>query len=87
MYPRENRYETGSALDLSSIGTEATSKAKWMLVFGHPQKQRPRPEIVKAIKRCVEELTGTEVEDPGDLEALIRRKDVKAKIEASPRRR
>lgn len=86
MYPRENRWETGSAVDLSGSGSDATAKAKWMLYFGHPDKKKPRPKVVEALKKCVKDLADLELEDPADLKALLRRDDVKEKVSGHGRR-
>ncbi|MCU0728273.1 MAG: hypothetical protein MUE73_21210 [Planctomycetes bacterium] len=46
-----------------------------MKYFGHPGKQVPRPLVVAAIRSAVKALTGTEVEDPDDLAALLRSRE------------
>jgi hypothetical protein len=51
MYPTESSWETGAVIDLA--GTNATAKAKWMVRFGHPEKQRARPEVARAIRRAL----------------------------------
>lgn len=73
MYPRENRWETGAVVDAG--GTNATAKAAWMKYFGHPKKQTARPEVVKAIRKAILDMTGREVEDPAALTALLREGD------------
>ena len=83
MYPRENRWETGAVLDVR--GNNATAQATWMVHFGHPRKQIPRPRVVAAIKKVLKELLDREVEEPADLEALLRDPDVRSRIEGRGR--
>jgi hypothetical protein len=87
MYPRDNRWETGAAHDFSGTGTTLSAKLLWMLYFGHPKKRIPRPRVVQALKDAVKELSGVEVEDPADLSAMLRRKDIREKVEGRKRHR
>lgn len=73
MYPRENRWETGAVVD--AAGDNASAKATWMKHFGHPKKQTARPEVVKAIRKALHDMTGQDVEDPAALTALLRSGD------------
>jgi hypothetical protein len=61
MYPRENRWETGAVTHLN--GTNASAKAAWMALFGHPMKQRPRPELYRALLACASAWAGREMTD------------------------
>jgi HEAT repeat protein len=85
MYPSPSRWETGSVVDRS--GTNATAKATWMTKFGHPNKQRPRPEVVQALVASLEAITGDRFKAPEDLEEYLKRPDVKAAMARSGRRR
>jgi hypothetical protein len=69
MYPNEATWETGAVVDLA--GTDASAKATWMVRFGHPDKQRARPEVVRAVRAAVERLAGRPIEGPEGLEAHV----------------
>lgn len=69
MYPAPNRWETGVVIDIS--GTDASARAKWMAVYGDPEKRRPRPAVHEAIRSAAERITGEACATPGALEALI----------------
>jgi hypothetical protein len=77
-YPAPSVWETGAVVDLA--GTNATAKAKWMLLFGHPQKQRARPDVVKALRAALTAITGTSLADPDALEAFLRKPDVADRV-------
>jgi len=77
MYPTPFTWETGAVVDLA--GTNATAKAKWMLRFGHPDKQRARPQVVEALIATIEGVSGKRCETPEEVTALLSSK-------AEPRR-
>jgi hypothetical protein len=85
MYPDESRWETGAVVDLA--GTNATARARWMVRFGHPGKQRARPEVVLAIRDALRRVTGTGFDSPEGLEGYLAQADVQAQVERSRRRR
>jgi hypothetical protein len=85
MYPSPNRWETGSVVHRD--GTNATAKRAWMAKFGHPNKQRPRPELVNALVGALEAITGEKFKTPDDLAAFLDRPDVQANIAKSERKR
>ena len=70
MYPAPSKWETGAVADLG--GTDASAKAKWMAVYGDPDKRRPRPAVVKAVRAAAEAILGTPCESPADLEAAMK---------------
>jgi hypothetical protein len=72
MYPRANRWETGAVVQIG--GTNASSKAAWMSLFGHPLKQRTRPTVYAKIVTCASALAGTTVRTPEEFEAWTRRR-------------
>jgi HEAT repeat protein len=84
MYPSPSRWETGSVVDRG--GTNATAKAAWNAKFGHPNKQRPRPEVVKALTEALAAITGETFKAPADLAEYLRRPDVEANMVRSSRR-
>jgi len=69
MYPRENRWETGAVTHIG--GTNASAKATWMALFGHPLKQRARPAVHRAIVACVSAWAGKTISDPETCDAWI----------------
>jgi hypothetical protein len=69
MYPTPYTWETGAVVDLA--GTNATAKAKWMLRFGHPDKQRARPQVVEALIATIEAVSGRRCETPEETAALL----------------
>lgn len=75
MYPAENRWETGSVVH--SKGTNASAQAAWAGMYGHPLKQRARPEVFRAMMGCIESLTGAKCATPEEFEKRMR--------DASPR--
>lgn len=70
MYPRSNRWETGAVVHIS--GTNASAKAAWMTLFGHPLKQRARPAVYARIVSCASSFAGAKVETPEDFQAWLR---------------
>jgi hypothetical protein len=82
IYPEEDSYQTGSvSVDTGAAGSaDATAaKRKWMAKFGDPDKRRPRPKVVKAIKKALLDITGEEIKDPAALKEYRKRPDVKRK--------
>lgn len=77
MYPSEYRWETGAVVDVG--GTDATAKARWMVRFGHPDKQRARPAVWAAIQRMLEAVTHRTFAGPESLALYL--------VEAPPARR
>lgn len=69
MYPTAASWETGAVVDLG--GTNASAKAKWMARFGHPDKQRARPDVHRAIHAFLESVTGRAFETPAALAAWL----------------
>jgi hypothetical protein len=69
MYPKENRWETGSVVHAG--GTNASAQAEWNRWFGHPLKQRPRPEVHRAVLRTAEAIAGRRFETPEALAEYI----------------
>lgn len=85
IYPTEDSYQTGSvSVDTGAAGSADASAAKraWMGRFGDPDKRRPRPKVVKAIKQAILDITGEKIGDPQALKELCRRPDVKRKVRA-----
>jgi hypothetical protein len=85
MYPSPNRWATGAVVDLA--GTNATAKAKWMGLFGHPLKQRARPDVFEALQASLKAITGQEFKAPVDLAEYLRRSEVLAEIRRRSRSR
>ena len=69
MYPEEYAWESGEVVQ--GGGTDASAKAEWMVRFGHPDKQKRRPEVVKALRACLTTLTGVEKETPDALKVWM----------------
>jgi hypothetical protein len=83
MYPEEDRYETGStSVDTGSAGSadQQAAKRKWMAKYGDPDKRRPRPKVVQAIKRNLKEITGQEFKKPAELRDYMKKPEVKRKV-------
>jgi hypothetical protein len=85
MYPTEYQWETGAVVDLG--GTNATAKATWMVRFGHPDKQRARPDVARGLRAYLEVVTGRSFDTPAKLAVYISDSDVRRKIEGGGRRR
>jgi hypothetical protein len=86
MYPEENSYETGgTSVDTGAAGSadQAAAKRRWMAKFGDPDKRRPRPKLVKALKKALLDITGEAIETPGALREFLKRPDVKRKVRAN----
>ena len=65
MYPTERAWETSHILQRA--GNARRAKTIWMVQFGHPNKQRYRPEVVQALRKCLESITGRSFDTPEDL--------------------
>lgn len=70
MYPVEKGWETGGVVDLS--GTNASAKAKWTAIFGHPDKQKARPRVFRALSAAIVAVTGRNFDVPEALEAHMK---------------
>ncbi len=85
MYPKEHEFQTGStSVDTGAAGSEDQQAAKraWMAKYGDPDKRRPRPKVVKAIKQAILDITGEKVDTLEAYKDLLKRPDVKRKIRA-----
>jgi hypothetical protein len=83
MYPNETECNTGSvSVDTGAAGSEdaQAAKRKWMAKYGDPDRRRARPKVVKALKKCLLDITGEEFEEPKALREYMRRPDVKRKV-------
>lgn len=69
LYPRENRWETGAVVD--TAGDNASAKRAWNNYFGHPLKQQPRPNVVRALKTTLEALSGQRFTSPEALDTWM----------------
>lgn len=85
MYPTAATWETG-AIEHAG-GTNATAKAEWLVVFGHPQKQRARPKVHAALVAALKELTGEDLASPEALAEYLKRPEIRARIQGRPARR
>ena len=70
MYPTERSWDTSHVL--TRAGNDRIAKGIWLVQFGHPGKQRTRPEVVDAIHTCLQAVTGRRFETPAQVEAWIR---------------
>jgi hypothetical protein len=83
IYPKEDEFQTGSAsVDTGAAGNEdaQAAKRKWMAKFGDPDRRRPRPKVVKALKKALTDITGETFEEPKALREFLKRPDVKRKV-------
>jgi len=83
IYPKEDEFQTGSVtVDTGAAGNEDANAArrKWMAKFGDPDRRRPRPKLVKALKQALLEITGQAFEEPKALREYMKDPDVKRKI-------
>jgi len=83
LYPNENDFETGSiSVDTGAAGSAdaQAAKRKWNAKYGDPDKRRPRPVVVKALKKALFDITGQEFADPKALREYVGRPEVKRKI-------
>ena len=78
MYPASESWETGAVEQAG--GTDATAKAAWMRLFGHPGKQRGRPTVHAALMVALKAITGADFVSPDALGAYLKGKDVQARI-------
>lgn len=69
MYPTDATWATGGVTDIS--GTDATARAKWMVRFGHPYKQKPRPDVFHALSKALVAITGRSFDSPDALAAFL----------------
>jgi hypothetical protein len=85
LYPREDKVDVGSvSVDTGAAGgaDQAAAKRKWMAKYGDPDRRRPRPKVVKAIKQFLLDVTGEKIETPDALREYMKRPDVKRKVRA-----
>ena len=85
MYPKEDEFQTGStSVDTGASGNSDQQAAKraWMARYGDPDKRRPRPKVVKALKQAILDITGEKIETPEAFRDLLKRPDVKRKVKA-----
>jgi hypothetical protein len=75
MYPTEASWETGAVIDLG--GTNASAKATWMVRFGHPDKQRARPEVYQSLQAMLSAVLGQTFETPEALAEHLARPESK----------
>lgn len=68
-YPAPGSWETGAVVHLG--GTDASAQRAWMVLFGHPDKQRARPLVVAAIERALPALTGRPFTGPEELATYL----------------
>jgi hypothetical protein len=83
MYPKEDEFQTGSATvdtGASGSGDQQAAKRKWMGKYGDPDKRRPRPKVVKALKQALLDITGEKFEEPKALREYTDRPEVKRKM-------
>ena len=80
MYPAKALWQTGEINN--ALGTPAQAKADWMVRFGHPDKQRARPEVFDAIRAALQAITGMEFSDPEALAAYLDTPEVKKRSAA-----
>jgi hypothetical protein len=83
IYPKEDEFSTGSVtVDTGAAGNEDANaaKRKWMAKFGDPDRRRPRPKVVKAVKKALLDITGKSFDDPKALREYMTEPDVKRRI-------
>ncbi len=51
---------------------DLSAKAKWMSVYGDPDKRRPRPAVVAALRHALEAITGRAFAGPDELAAYLK---------------
>lgn len=86
MYPKEDEFNTGStSVDTGSSGNEdqQAAKRKWMAKYGDPDRRRPRPKVVKALKQAILDITGEKVDTVEAYKEFLKRPDVKRRIKAA----
>jgi hypothetical protein len=83
MYPTDVSWETGAVVDLA--GTNATAKATWMVRFGHPDKQRARPDVHAAIVRTISAISGETITTPERLASWLATDAVKRRVQGRRR--
>jgi hypothetical protein len=83
MYPTEDHVEVGSvSVDTGAAGgaDAAAARRKWMAKFGDPDKRRPRPKLVRALKQALLDITGKEFKEPRELREHLKEPEVKRKV-------
>jgi hypothetical protein len=60
LYPKENRWETGSTT--VGKGGDYAAWLKWKKKYGGPEMRRPRPNCVRALKAAVAKITGEKID-------------------------
>jgi hypothetical protein len=83
MYPEEDSFETGSvSVDTGAAGSAdaQAAKRKWNAKYGDPDKRRPRPKLVRALKAAITEITGEKFTKPEELREFLKRPEVKRKV-------
>lgn len=69
MYPTVASWETGAVTHIS--GTNASAQAAWMRLYGHPDKQRARPAVYRAVTETLTAWAGREIKTPQDADAWL----------------
>jgi hypothetical protein len=85
MYPKEDEVNVGSAsVDTGASGNAdaQAAKRKWMAKYGDPDRRRPRPKVVKALKQAILDITGEKFEDPKAFREYLSRPEVKRRVRA-----
>jgi hypothetical protein len=74
MYPTERSWSSDE-----HVHSRSPSKAQvaWLAKFGHPDKRRPRPEVVEALRDMLRSVTGETFESPAALAAYLERIDTR----------
>ena len=83
IYPKEDEFSTGSvAVDTGAGGNEDSSaaKRKWMAKYGDPDRRRPRPKLVKALKKALLDITGKEFQEPKALREFMSEPETKRRM-------
>jgi hypothetical protein len=82
-YPSEDKVNVGSAsVDTGSAGSgdQQAAKRNWMAKYGDPDRRRPRPPVVRALKKALTDITGETFATPDELREYLRRPEVKRKV-------
>ena len=83
IYPKEDEFSTGSVtVDTGAAGNEDSNAArrKWMAKYGDPDRRRPRPKLVKALKKALFDITGKEFTEPKALREFMSEPETKRRI-------